>query len=219
MRWIPPRRPVAAVLASATALGAATAVSAPLPRSPPTTRSSTRSPQPQQFQSPGNAVRPQLRWWWGSLFGARRGRRAVAGRDAQEIAAMDDAGFGSFEIAFGPGKWATAEQRENLEAALLEARDRDMTVDMTVGASWPVRTPNTAPGSGLSLQELQYGRERSARRRHLRRPGAGAPTTTPPTAAARDCSPSPPRRSSRAARPSRESTRRPPPAPSWTRPR
>lgn len=156
MRWIPPRRPVlAAVLATATALAAGgatttSALAADRPALDPLAR-------PQQFQSPGNAVRPQMRWWWGALFGGGGGALSPA-ETRREVAAMDDAGFGSFEIAFGPGKWATAEQRDNLEAALEEARDRDMTVDMTVGASWPVRTPNTAPGSGLSLQELQYGR-------------------------------------------------------------
>ncbi len=153
MRWIPPRRPLlAAVLASAAALSASAtpALAADHAALDPLA-------QPQQFQSPGNDVRPQMRWWWGSLFGAGGGALSPA-ETRREIAAMDAAGFGSFEIAFGPGKWATAEQRTNLEAALTEARDRGMTVDMTVGASWPVRTPNTAPGSGLSLQELQYGR-------------------------------------------------------------
>ena len=156
MRWIPPRRPVlAAVLASAATLGAggAAATSALAADHPPLDPLA----QPQQFQSPGKQVRPQMRWWWGPLFSGGGGALTPA-ETRREIAAMDAAGFGSFEIAFGPGKWANAEQRDNLEAALEEARDRGMTVDMTVGASWPVRTPNTAPGTGLSLQELQYGR-------------------------------------------------------------
>ncbi|MDO8187260.1 glycosyl hydrolase [Conexibacter sp. JD483] len=156
-RWIPPRRPVlAVVLATATALGAATAASAPALAAGPQAPLDPLA-QPQQFQSPGNAVRPQMRWWWGSLFFGGGGALTTA-ETRREIAAMDEAGFGSFEIAFGPGKWANAEQRDNLEAALEEARDRGMHVDMTIGAAWPVRTPNTAPGSGLSLQELQYGR-------------------------------------------------------------
>ncbi|MDW5596006.1 glycosyl hydrolase [Conexibacter stalactiti] len=152
-RWTPPARPaLATVLATAAGFGAlaapASAIEAP---------AVDPLVQPQAFQSPANAERPQMRWWWGTMFGAPTGALSVA-ETRREVAAMADAGFGSFEIAFGSDKWATPEQRQNLEAALEEARDRGMTVDMTIGAAWPVRTPNTAPGTGLSLQELQYGR-------------------------------------------------------------
>lgn len=156
-RWIPPRRPVlAAVLASAVALGGAAAAT-PGAALAVTAPNADPLAQPQAFQSPSNALRPQMRWWWGPMFGGGLGAMSPA-ETKREIGLMDEAGFGSFEIAFSSGKWATPEQRENLEAALEEARDRGMTVDMTIGAAWPVRTPNTAPGSGLSLQELQYGR-------------------------------------------------------------
>lgn len=152
-RWTPSARPALAV-ALATAVGAAAfsspAVAVQAPQVDPLA-------QPQSFQSPAAAERPQLRWWWGSMIGRPQGALSVA-ETKREVAAMADAGFGSFEIAFSGQKWATAEQRENLEAALEEARDRGMHVDMTIGASWPVRTPNTAPGTGLSSQELQYGR-------------------------------------------------------------
>ncbi len=157
MRWIPPRRPVlAAVLATATALSAGAGLPASALAVEPATALDPLA-QPQAFQSPSNAVRPQMRWWWGPMFGGGLGAMSTA-ETKREVAALADAGFGSFEIAFSSGKWATAEQRENLEAALQEARDRGMHVDMTIGASWPVRTPATAPGTGLSSQELQYGR-------------------------------------------------------------
>ncbi len=149
---MPPKRPlIAAVLATAAGFAAVSgsAMAVPTPALDPLA-------QPQAFRSPGNEVRPQFRWWWGGLAGS--GGAMSPQETKREVAAMADAGFGSFEIAFSSGKWATAEQRDNLEAALQEARDRGMTADMTIGASWPVRTPNTAPGSGLSLQELQYGR-------------------------------------------------------------
>ncbi|MDW5596828.1 glycosyl hydrolase [Conexibacter stalactiti] len=115
--------------------------------------------QPQAFKTPASDVRPQTRWWWGQFFGngLPLGPMSVAEtrREMREFAA---AGFGSVEIAFGRANWATAEQRENLEAALDEADKLGMTVDMTIGANWPVTTPNTRAGSGLSQQELQYGR-------------------------------------------------------------
>lgn len=39
-----------------------------------------------------------------------------------------------------------------------EADRLGMQVDTTLGAGWPLETPNTEAGTGLSLQELQYGR-------------------------------------------------------------
>ncbi len=141
---MPPKRPlIAAVLATAAGFAAVSgsAMAVPTPALDPLA-------QPQAFRSPGNEVRPQFRWWWGGLAGS--GGAMSPEETKREVAAMADAGFGSFEIAFSSGKWATAEQRENLEAALQEARDRGMTADMTIGASWPVRTLNTAPGPALA---------------------------------------------------------------------
>src|SRR5206468_5814956 len=73
------------------------------------------------------------------------------------------AGFGGAEAAFGealgggPG-WGTPDQRRALSASLQAARRDGIRLDMTIGAAWPVTTPNTRPGSGLSEQELMYGR-------------------------------------------------------------
>ncbi|MDW5593054.1 glycosyl hydrolase [Conexibacter stalactiti] len=71
---------------------------------------------------------------------------------------MDRAGFGGAEIAFDAGSWASAAQRNNLTEAIAFGEERGFQLDMTMGASWPVRTPNTRAGTGLSSQELQYGR-------------------------------------------------------------
>src|SRR3954454_4441484 len=112
---------------------------------------------PAAFASPPDAARPAIRWWWGPIFGGAPGAMSTA-ETRKELGYLADAGFKRVEIAFSSAKWATAEQRENLDAALAEAKQRGVTIDMTVGASWPVKTPNTAPGTGLSEQELQYGR-------------------------------------------------------------
>src|SRR3954453_4885963 len=109
------------------------------------------------FADPPASVHPAMRWWWGPMFGGTPGALSTA-ETRKELGYLADAGFKRVEIAFSTAKWATAEQRENLDAALDEAARRGVPIDMTVGAQWPVRSPNTAPGTGLSEQELQYGR-------------------------------------------------------------
>ncbi|WP_172119229.1 glycosyl hydrolase [Actinomyces faecalis] len=61
------------------------------------------------------------------------------------------------EIAFSPGFWADDAQREALAAVLAEAARLDVGVAMTLGAAWPLQTPNTASGTEYAAQELQYG--------------------------------------------------------------
>ena len=112
---------------------------------------------PSSFAAPPDAVRPAMRWWWGPMFGGAPGALSTA-ETRKELGYLADAGFKRVEIAFNSSMWSTPEQRENLEVALDEASKRGVTIDMTVGAVWPVRSPNTAPGTGLSEQELQYGR-------------------------------------------------------------
>jgi hypothetical protein len=138
------------------ALGAATmAPSASAQRSLPDPLSEASA-----FATPPDAVRPGMRWWWGPIFNFTGPQGAMSTAETRkEVGYLADAGFKRVEISFSAEKWATAEQRENLEVALDEARKRGVTLDMTVGATWPVRSPNTAPGTGLSEQELQYGRQ------------------------------------------------------------
>jgi len=69
---------------------------------------------------------------------------------------MARASFGGAEGAFNPEAWATAQQREMLTAALEAARRNGLRLDMTLGASWPVTTPNTKPGSGRA-REVAWG--------------------------------------------------------------
>ena len=110
------------------------------------------------FAHPPIAVKPKTRWWWGDTL------PLVPGELASEVDGFAAAGFGGAEAAFGGAlggdtpAWGSAEQRAGLVAALQAAQANGMRLDMTIGASWPITTPNTKPGSGLSEQELMYGR-------------------------------------------------------------
>src|SRR4051794_40318006 len=118
---------------------------------------------PKGFASPPNDVRPKFRWWWATPYDDKEA--------ADELDAMARAGFGGAEAAFNTDGWGSPEQRKQLVTSLQTAKANGMRLDMTLGASWPVTTPNTKPGSGLSEQELMYGR------RDLTGP---APYTGPP---------------------------------------
>src|SRR4051794_13976147 len=110
------------------------------------------------FAHPPAAYKPKTRWWWGDAL------PLVPGEMASEINGFAAAGFGGAEAAFGGAlggdtpAWGTPEQRTALAAALRAAQANGMRLDMTIGAAWPITTPNTKPGSGLSEQELMYGR-------------------------------------------------------------
>ena len=100
---------------------------------------------PAEFKQPASRYKPATRWWWqGPLDGAEAVR---------EIGAIADAGFGEVEIAFSASAWASEEQRAVLGQVLDEADRLGVKVSMTMGAAWPVRTPNTRTGSGFTSQE------------------------------------------------------------------
>src|SRR4051812_46592249 len=111
---------------------------------------------PGAFRDPPRQVRPKFRWWWGN-FALPSSVDPAAISD--ELKAIADAGFGGVEIGFTPSVWANDAQRSALQGALTEAHKRGLGVDMTLGANWPLQTPNTGKGSGLSEQELMYGRK------------------------------------------------------------
>ncbi|SDN41728.1 alpha-L-rhamnosidase [Actinomyces ruminicola] len=112
----------------------------------PATRASlTRA----RFATPEAADRPGIRWWWQ--------QPTPVAELLEELRAIAAAGFGEVEIAFSPGFWADAAQREALGAVLEEARGLGVGVAMTLGAAWPLQTPNTARGTAHAAQELQYG--------------------------------------------------------------
>ena len=79
--------------------------------------------EPAAFKAPPGSVAPGMRWWWGPISVRPPGALSQA-ETRKEVGYMADAGFKRIEIAFSNAKWATAEQRENLEAALDEASKR-----------------------------------------------------------------------------------------------
>jgi hypothetical protein len=132
---------VAAVLATLAPGAAAGPSSAPVAAAEPLLSS--------QFRTPPAAVRPKIRWWWSGNYGSTK--------LVQELAAISRAGFSGVEIAFDPEGWASAEQRQAMGAVLREAEGRGMTVDLTLGHTWPVRAPSVTPENGLAAQELVVG--------------------------------------------------------------
>lgn len=99
--------------------------------------------------NPSRDDRPGMRWWWQSPLPPEALVR--------ELRAIVAAGFGEVEIAFVPGFWATQEQRDGLLAVLEEAERLGVGVATTLGAAWPLQTPNTATGTTHAARELQYG--------------------------------------------------------------
>ncbi|MFS8204030.1 glycosyl hydrolase [Streptomyces sp. CWNU-52B] len=115
------------------------------------------------FAEPGRAVRPKFRWWWpDGLVQPDEIRR--------EIDQIADAGFGGAEIAAvhhsvsdtsaldtARHGWGTAAWVAGVEAALSQAARRGLTVDLTVGPSWPAAVPGITPDSTAAVKELAHG--------------------------------------------------------------
>jgi hypothetical protein len=109
----------------------------------------TESLDPERFAHPEAGDRPGVRWWW-------QGRVSTE-EMSRQLRAIAEAGFREVEIAFSRGLWGDEEQREALGAILREVERLGVRVAMTLGASWPLKTPNTTTGTGFSTRELQYG--------------------------------------------------------------
>ena len=103
----------------------------------------------EHLADPPRTDRPGIRWWWQSPTGVDE--------LVEELRAIAAAGFGEVEIAFSPGFWADDAQQEALAAVLEEAARLDTGVAMTLGAAWPLQTPNTTIGTEHASRELQYG--------------------------------------------------------------
>ncbi len=106
---------------------------------------------PRMLVDPPMSVRPKFRWWWTSPLDPSE--------VSAELNAIANQGFGGVEITFDTGSWATQAERQALATALRTARSRKLELDMTMGAAWPVTTPNTGgePASPNHSQELMYG--------------------------------------------------------------
>lgn len=116
------------------------------------------------FAAPARSVRPRFRWWWPDGL-------VDPDEIAREIDQIADAGFGGVEIAAvhhsikdksvldtAHHGWGSRPWRDGVEAALRRAARRGLTVDLTLGPSWPVAVPGLTPDDDAAAKELAHGR-------------------------------------------------------------
>ncbi|WP_328974609.1 glycosyl hydrolase [Streptomyces canus] len=116
------------------------------------------------FAAPARSVRPRFRWWWPDGL-------VDPDEIAREIDQIADAGFGGVEIAAvhhsikdksvldtAHHGWGSRPWRDGVEAALRRAARRGLTVDLTLGPSWPVAVPCLTPDDDAAAKELAHGR-------------------------------------------------------------
>ncbi|MFG1815381.1 glycosyl hydrolase [Kribbella sp. NPDC049174] len=115
------------------------------------------------FARPGAVVRPKVRWWWPDGLVDPAEIRC-------EVDQLAAAGFGGAEIAavhhsiedksvldpVGHG-WGSAAWVVGVEAALDQAERQGLTIDLTIGPSWPAAVPTITPDHEAAVKELQYG--------------------------------------------------------------
>ncbi|MFB9311152.1 hypothetical protein BJY17_003032 [Agromyces hippuratus] len=115
-----------------------------------------------EFADPGTSVAPKFRWWWPN-------GQVEVDEIVREVDQVADAGFGGLEIAdvhhsvasgdldvdgfpWGGDRWCEA-----VEAALAQAKRRDIRLDITLGPSWPAAVPTITPQHEAALTELVHG--------------------------------------------------------------
>ena len=143
------------------ALGPAASAAASSAR---TAASAGDAPTASWFAAPAKAVRPKFRWWWPDGL-------VDPAEIAREIDQMADAGFGGAEIAAvhhsvtdtsvldtARHGWGSAPWCDGVKAALRQAARRGLTVDLTLGPSWPVAVPGVTPDDEAAIKELAYGK-------------------------------------------------------------
>ncbi|OIJ65200.1 glycosyl hydrolase [Streptomyces mangrovisoli] len=146
---------VLAALAPAASAAASTAKTVPAGAATPTAS---------WFAGPAKAVRPRFRWWWPDGL-------VDPAEIAREIDQMADAGFGGAEIAAvhhsitdtsvldtAHHGWGSTAWQDGVKAALRQAARRGLTVDLTLGPSWPVAVPGVTPDDEAAVKELAYGK-------------------------------------------------------------
>lgn len=114
------------------------------------------------FGTPSTAFAPKFRWWWPN-------GEIDVDEIIREVGQVADAGFGGLEIAdvhhsvdsslldvvhhgWGSKSWIAA-----VEAALEEGSRRNVSIDITLGPSWPAAIPSITPQSDAALTELAHG--------------------------------------------------------------
>ncbi|MEU3781777.1 glycosyl hydrolase [Streptomyces sp900129855] len=157
-----------AVLAAGATAGIAAGIAATLGAGAPAVAApdvaAGPGPAADWFTNPARRVRPKFRWWWPDGL-------VNADEIAREVDQIADAGFGGAEIAavhhsvkdksvldtahhgWGSGPW-----RDGVEAALRRAARRGLTIDLTLGPSWPVAVPGVTPDDEAAAKELVHGR-------------------------------------------------------------
>ncbi|MFB8773885.1 glycosyl hydrolase [Streptomyces broussonetiae] len=154
------------VLAAGLSVGAATVLlsASPGALASPAATVTGQLPGADWFANPPRSVRPKFRWWWPDGL-------VDADEITREIDQIADAGFGGVEIAAvhhsvkdksvldtARHGWGSRPWRDGVEAALRRAARRGVTVDLTLGPSWPVAVPGLTPDDEQAAQELMYGR-------------------------------------------------------------
>ncbi|HEX3786320.1 MAG TPA: glycosyl hydrolase [Pseudonocardiaceae bacterium] len=116
---------------------------------------------PSAFTTPPASVAPKFRWWWPNA-------QVDPGEIANEVNAVADAGFGGLEVSdvhhsgliqldtehYG---WGSAHWVDALDTALTTAARRGLTLDLTMGPSWPAAVPTITPDSAAASCELAHG--------------------------------------------------------------
>ena len=114
------------------------------------------------FGEPPTTVAPKFRWWWPN-------GQVDPDEIAREVDQVAAAGFGGLEVAdvhhsvaaglldvqnygWGSPHWVDAANR-----ALTQAKRRGITLDFTMGPSWPSAVPTITPDSAAASQELAPG--------------------------------------------------------------
>ncbi|HZC73123.1 MAG TPA: glycosyl hydrolase [Jatrophihabitans sp.] len=118
-------------------------------------------PQLAGFGTPPPSVAPKFRWWWPN-------GQVDPAEIAREVDAVADAGCGGLEVSdvhhsglldldvLDHG-WASASWLAGLDAALTRAVQRGISIDLTIGPSWPAAVPTITPDSAAASTELAHG--------------------------------------------------------------
>lgn len=127
----------------------------------PATTSGQRWGGSRAFGSPPKAVAPKFRWWWpnGQVDPAEIAREvdavAAAGCGGLEVSDVHHSGLVTLDVEhYG---WASPRWIAGLESALTQAVRRGITIDLTIGPSWPAAVPTITPDSAAASSELAHG--------------------------------------------------------------
>jgi alpha-L-rhamnosidase/Glycosyl hydrolases family 2, sugar binding domain len=113
------------------------------------------------FTRPPAATAPKFRWWWpnGQVDPDEIAREVDAVADAHcgglEVSDVHHSGLIDLDVEnYG---WGSPRWLAGLDAALSQAARRGITIDMTVGPSWPAAVPTITPDDPAASSELAHG--------------------------------------------------------------